>query len=38
MGPLWECGLAPYLLAAALFLTSLDPKKVLRSGVPQLPT
>ena len=38
MGPLWECGLAPYLLAAALFLTSLDPKKALRSGVLQLPT
>ena len=33
MGPLWECGLAPYLLAAALHLTSLDPKKALRSGV-----
>jgi hypothetical protein len=38
MGPLWEAGLAPYLLAASLFLTSLDPKKALRSGVLQLPT
>jgi hypothetical protein len=38
MEPLWECGLAPYLLAASLFLTSLDPKKALRSGVLQRPT
>jgi len=38
MEPLWECGLAPYLLAAALFLTSLDPKKALRSGGRPLPT
>lgn len=32
MEPLWECGLAPYLLAASLHLTVLDPKKALRSG------
>ena len=38
MEPLWECGLGPYLLAAALHLTSLDPKKALRSGVRPLPT
>lgn len=38
MGPLWECSLAPYLLTAALHLTSLDPKKALRSGVRPPPT
>jgi hypothetical protein len=38
MEPLWECGLAPYLLAASLHLTSLDPKKALRSGVRLPPT
>lgn len=38
MEPLWECGLGVYLLNAALHLTSLDPKKALRSGVRPLPT
>jgi len=33
MDAFWECGLAPFLLSAALHLTSLDPKKALRSGV-----
>lgn len=38
MEPLWEAGLAPYLLTAALHLSSLDPKKALRSGGLPLPT
>jgi len=32
MAPIWECGLGAYLLTASLHLTSLDPKKALRSG------